>query len=198
MTAAGRALSEELLDAAVELLGRHGGPRRIRTREDTGSMQPTLAPGAEIRVDLSCTRPRIGDVFVFRQGSQLVVHRFLARVPSPRIGRCLRFRGDYGPGFDPPVRDHQLRGRVVALQRDGSWWSLDGPGARVYAAAMAQHSHFWGGLIGFVDRVGQQGGGEVRESPLARGLIRLDRTLFRWVDRWLFRALHRPADPGER
>ncbi len=63
-------MSEELLDAAVELLGRHGGPRRIRTREDTGSMQPTLAPGAEwlilVKPQFEVGRERVGKGGVVR------------------------------------------------------------------------------------------------------------------------------------
>jgi hypothetical protein len=190
-------LPNEVLDAAVELLGLGGGPRELPTREDTGSMMPTLQPGGEIRVDLSRARPRLGDITVFRQGPQLVVHRFLGRVPSPRVGWCLRCRGDYAPGFDPPVRPEDVRGRVVALEREGRWFSLDGGPARAYAVALALHDHFWGLVIGFVDRVARLGGAEERESPLTKALIRFDRASLRRVDALLFERVHRPAgEPG--
>ncbi len=158
------------------------GRRPMPTRADTDSMRPTLESGGSILVDFAATRPRVGELWVFQSKGEQVVHRYLGRVPA-RTGWSRRFRGDNRPTFDPPVRDEDLRGHVVAIERGGRWWSLTGPAPALYALGVALHDHLWGAAIGLAERVAQVGGASHGESPVVRTLVRVDRTLLRWADR---------------
>lgn len=188
------------LDAAADLLGRAGRLGRIPVVGD--SMRPTLTEGLAILVDFRPDRSQVGDLVLFRQGGALVVHRLLARVRSRRAGGpCLRTRGDGRPDLDPPVLAPSVLGRVVAVERpDGTWRSLEGPTARVYAALLAAHDHSWAALwtlAGRADRVFRKIG---LASDFKGPVARADRALLAIVDRALFRAAHRarraPAGAG--
>jgi hypothetical protein len=188
------------LDAAADLLGRAGRLGRIPVVGD--SMRPTLMAGLAILVDFRPDRTQVGDLVLFRQGGALVVHRLLARVRSRRAGPCLRTRGDGRPDLDPPVLAPSVLGRVVAVERpDGTWRSLEGPTARVYAALLAAHDHTWAALwtlAGRADRAFRRTG---LATDLKGAVARADRAVLAIVDRALFRAAHRarraPAGAGD-
>jgi len=88
-------LSPQALDAALALLGEVGGTGVLPM---IGlSMRPTLPDGSEILVDFSARSFRPGDLVVFRQNQDVVVHRYLGRAHSPDRRPCLRTRGDGMP-----------------------------------------------------------------------------------------------------
>jgi hypothetical protein len=174
------------LDIAVEMIGASGG---LRTLPVTGeSMLPTFGTDDALLVDLGARRPRAGDVVLFRSGDSLVVHRYLRRVSSRRRGDHLRMRGDGRSSFDPPVRDEDIRGIVRAIRRGGTWWSLEGSGARFWGLAVSWHDRFWGVLFAAARRFGGSRG----PSPW---IFRADRRCLRVADRALFSRFHRKVEP---
>ncbi|HKQ62516.1 MAG TPA: S24/S26 family peptidase, partial [Candidatus Polarisedimenticolaceae bacterium] len=118
----------ELLDAAVELLGRAG--RRGTVRVQGQSMTPTLASGQTLGVEFAPEALRRGDLLLFRQQDYLVVHRLLGPASFPDGRRCWRTRGDGMLALDPPVDPARVVGRVVAVQLGEEWRSLEGRWAR--------------------------------------------------------------------
>jgi len=137
-------LRPEVLDAAVELMGQAG--RHADLPVEGESMSPNLPDGSRIHVLLRPpSRPRMGDVLVFRQADSLVVHRYLCRVR--RDGReWLRTRGDGKINFDPFVDPERVLGKVLAFTYQGQRWELGGALARFYAVKIALHDLFWGFL----------------------------------------------------
>ena len=182
-----------LFQAAVELLGSSG--RQAVIPVEGMSMLPTFPPDSRILVDFSSRSPATGDIILFHQAGSMVVHRFLARVDSRHHGPCLRTRGDSLQALDPPLSDGNLLGRVIACRRSGTWYRLEGAGARVWAVMAGSHDHFWAAVAA---------GGERVDRFLTRfGLPRwlkpaagfLDRFGLWLGDRLLFRLLHRTMDP---
>lgn len=175
-----------LLAAALDLLGPNGETVVLDVTGD--SMVPTLRDGDAVRVALGRGRLRFGDVLVFVQANSVVVHRYLGPARD-RAGRpCLRTRGDGRSNLDPALDAGQVLGRVVAVRRDGAFWSLEGAGSRFYGTAIALHDLLWAAAATFGPRAASQ---------------RLDRALLRRVDALLFRPLHAraaapaPPDPSQ-
>lgn len=194
-------LPESTLDTAVDLLANASDGARYRLPVQGPSMLPTLAPGGEILVSLGRFRPALGDVALFSSVSGLVVHRCAGTRPSGDSGeRALRFRGDGRATFDPPVPYDRVRGRVVAIRRDGAWWSLEGFRARLYARALGLHALAWGFAIAVAARLERDVAGTT-ETPrgdlggLARALAAADQGLLRAVDGLAFAWMHRRSDP---
>lgn len=186
-------LPAEVLDAAVELMGRGGRGGTVRVQGQ--SMLPTLRPGELLAVRFGSQRSRTGDLLLFRQADYLVVHRLLG--PARRRGgaRRLRTRGDGVLGLDPPVDPARIVGRAIAVKRAEQWRGFESLGARLYARGLAWHDLFWaatGVAAYFVDRV-------LRRLRLPRGLIRgvgaVDRWLLQRVHGLLFERLHPPVAP---
>ena len=186
--------TEDRLAVALELIGTSGGgPRVIPVVGE--SMVPSLVEGDAVLVDLESGTLRVGNIVVFRTRTDLVVHRYLGAVRSARHGPHLRLRGDGRPTFDPPVSRSQILGVVRAVERDGVWWDLDRPGARLWGIAVAGHDRFWGLALAVLRRA---------RGAVSRGeawIARVDRGTLGLADRALFRAFHRrladpPPDPG--
>lgn len=179
-------LAVESLDAAIALLGR-GGRRGILSM--TGeSMGPTLRSGERVLVEFEARDIARGDLVLYRQLDYLVVHRVLG--PATReVDPALRTRGDGSPGLDPPLERSRIRGRVVALERDGTWYRLDGGAAAAYALGVALHDLTWAGLhavaVALDRRLGRTGAPGFAARAVAaadRGLLGLaHRVLFRWA-----------------
>jgi signal peptidase I len=177
----------------VELLGSSG--RQAVIPVEGGSMVPTFPPETVILVDFSARSPVVGDIILFHQAGSLVVHRFLARVDSRNFGPCMRTRGDSIQALDPPLLDKDLLGRVIAYRRSGTWYRLEGAGARLWAAMVGAHDYFWavvavgaGRMDGVLSRIGLG-----RRLKPAAGY--LDQIGLRLGDRILFHLLHRTMDP---
>jgi hypothetical protein len=152
-------------------------------------MEPTLPHGSEIVVDFRARAFRRGDLVVFRQGREVVVHRYLGRARFPDGRPCLRTRGDGLLYLDPPLAPEHVLGMVVLVRRAGLWRDLGGRGPRLYARLLAGHDYFWAACGVLAERL-QRG----RHSAwrLAR---RLDRALLRRADAALFARLHREVPP---
>ena len=179
-------LPPHLVDAALAMLGA-GRPATLPI--EGRSMEPTLPHGSQIVVDFTARSLRRGDLVVFRQGREVVVHRYLGKATFPDGRPCLRTRGDGLLYLDPPCAPESVLGKVLLLRRDGVWRDLRGRGAGVYAHCLAWHDFFWAACGVAAERLqrGRRGGWRLTR--------RLDRTLLRQVDALLFRRLHGEAPP---
>jgi hypothetical protein len=186
--------STDWMDAAVRLMGRAG--RRGVLRIQGISMIPTFRPGRTIEVEFGTGEVRTGEVLLFRQSGNLVVHRFLARVRSRKAGACLRTRGDGVSKLDPPLKEDAVVGRVVAVERAGGWRSLQGSRARFYAVMAAWHDHFWAAASVAAERLDRRLGKLGMPEILRRMVVPCDRLALRLADRLLFRACHRRVEPS--
>jgi hypothetical protein len=194
-TPPGGPLSPELLDAAVELMGRSGRGATLRV---TGrSMEPTLLDGQTVALELAPRALARGDLLVFRQAGYLVVHRCLGARRGPGGARELRTRGDGVPGLDPAVTLDRVLGRVVAVEGRAGWLSVRGRAARVYATAVAWHDRLWALAI----HAGHRGDALLARIGLAPRIAALaaacDHALLCTAHRMLHARVHRPAPaPG--
>ncbi|MCP3981984.1 MAG: hypothetical protein GY716_21990 [bacterium] len=181
-----RHLTPDLLDAAVDLLGRagHGGTVRIRG----SSMLPLLHEGQVVAVDFEPGRLGFGDLVLFRQVDYLVVHRLVGRGASSGGRPALRTRGDGMMAFDPWVSPERVVGRVIASQDDAGWWDLRRPGARLFGRAAGLHGAFWGRLGILAGKLG---------AGPRRAVGAVDQKLLYLVHRVCFRMFHRRRAPGE-
>lgn len=183
-------LPPHVLDAALAMLSETHGRGTLPILGH--SMEPTLPDGSAIFVDFSARRVlRPGDLVVFRQNRDLVVHRHLGNARLPDGRPCLRTRGDALLALDPGCAPESVLGRVLLLRRAGDWWDLEAAGARAYARALAWHDLFWAGLGVLAERLGR-GRGRGRVWQLVR---RADRALLRRLDAALFLRLHRRVAP---
>lgn len=74
----------------------------------TGSMEPALPIGSIVVVD-PAAEPEIGDIFAYRVGTMVVIHRMIAR-----DGDNYTFKGDANASPDiSPVADEQILGKVI-------------------------------------------------------------------------------------
>jgi hypothetical protein len=193
MTRSSAESPQELLDAAVELLGKSGRSGTFRVQGD--SMVPTLRPGRRFAVEFEPERLWPGMLLLYRQVDYLVVHRLLGD-SRRRDGRSgYRTRGDGRIALDPTLDAERIVGRVVAVEGDGAWWSLDGAGARLYARLMAWHALFWaavGAVARLCDRVPRRLG---FGTPLVALAAWIDRVLLRLVHGLGFRLCHARVPP---
>jgi len=94
--------------------------RRIVTSFQGFSMVPTIFPGAA--VEIVCEESASpGDVIVFLNRGEIVVHRLLAT-----RGEWMLTRGDANDLLDPPVCRDAMVGRVTGLYRPEAVESLAG------------------------------------------------------------------------
>jgi hypothetical protein len=183
-----------MLDAAVEMIA---DSRRIGKLVVRGtSMLPTLGEGQTVAVDFSPERLKRGDVIVFRQHDDLVVHRLVGY--GSRDGRTYyRARGDGRGYLDPPLYPERVAGRVVALRDRGAWRSLRGGAARLYGLQFAWHDYCWA-AAGVLARAGERMLSRVHlRAPLTTAVQRLDQGLLRVAHRLLFVLVHRPIGRPE-
>jgi len=174
--------------ALLMLLSERGEAIVVVTAGDT-SMAPHLSGGDAVLAVPPEGEPHRGDLLLYRQNDYWVVHRFLGRVSGNGGGHGLRTRGDGRNVLDPRLLAGDLMARVVALRRAGSWRSLDGRPARVYAELMALHDLFWA-FTGVVARKVRLGGVVAAiDFGLLRLLVPLAFPLFH-------RRIARPAAAG--
>jgi signal peptidase I len=147
-------ISDEILVAAVELLGRAGQRGTVRVQGQ--SMLPTLQSGDLLAVDFDRARLRRGGLLLYRQMEYLVVHRLLSHTTSKEGRPSLRTRGDGLSQFDPFLDPENVIGRVLATSADGKRWRDECSAlARLYGYAAAAHALSWGYVgitAGFADR----------------------------------------------
>jgi hypothetical protein len=183
-----RDLRAELLDAAIELMGRSGRIGRLPMRG--GSMLPTLRPGQIVAVEFAPWTLERGDLLVFRQGDYLVVHRYLGPAWRRDGTACLRTRGDNVPSLDPPVDRDRVLGRVLAVEDADGWWDLRGGAAGAYSVALALHGLFWAAVTVLAGKADALLLGARSTGRLRGFVVRWDRRLLGWIHRWMFALLH--------
>lgn len=192
-------LPRAVLDAAVDLIA---GPGRIALLPMTGeSMLPTLRPGQRVAVELVVEGPERGDLLLFRQVDYHVVHRYLGPTTSGDGVPCFRTRGDHVPALDAPLDPARVLGRVIAVEREGEWWDLDGAAARLYALGAALHDLFWAAAALAAGRLEARWG--AREGLLRERVVAWDRRLLGLAHRLFLRLGSRKsgalsARPGAR
>ena len=131
------------LDQALELVMAQRGQVVIPIAAGDTSMVPHLYGADEVLAVPVTGSPLAGDLLLFRQSDYWVVHRCLGRVATKDGRTGFRTRGDGRNRLDPLVIGADVRARVIALRRAGTWRSLRGTPARVYAKLMAWHGLFW-------------------------------------------------------
>ncbi len=99
-----------------------GKGNRFRFRALGGSMFPLIRSGDCLRV-APAERYCPGDILLFEREGQWCAHR-LIRIDAGTGD--LTFQGDAHAAADPPVPAHAVMGRVVAVERPGSLFRLDG------------------------------------------------------------------------
>jgi hypothetical protein len=175
-SSAGGGLPPEFLAAAVNLLFPAGGAATLDVAGN--SMIPTLRNGDAVRIALGAGRRRVGDLLVFMQAGSVVVHRYLGRASDPTGRPCLRTRGDGQGNLDPALLSENVLGRVVAIRRGGTWFTLEGAGARAYAAALALHDLFWAACAHLARRAGSESAAVLIGRLDAWLLLRADAVFF--------------------
>ena len=136
-----------LRDEALRLALEASGTVVLTIVAGDRSMEPTLYGGDAVLAVPLTGEPARGNILVFRQNDDLVVHRFLGPAKDRSGAPCLRTRGDGRGELDPPLSRENVRAKVVALRRAGTWRTLEGAMPRFYAALVAWHDLAWAGAI---------------------------------------------------
>jgi hypothetical protein len=173
-------------EQALALLLSERGLAIVPVAAGDTSMVPHLSGGDAVLAVPIAAAPGPGDLLVFRQHDYFVVHRCLGRATSRDGRRGLRTRGDGRNVLDPHVLPEDVRAKVVALRRAGSWRSLEGPKAHIYARMIAWHDLFWA-ATGFV----------ARKVGLGRVAALVDLGLLRVLVPLAFPAFHRRIPPPD-
>jgi signal peptidase I len=87
----------------------------VSLRVTGASMMPAVWPGDVVKV-CRCNRAELepGQILLYRRSGRLVAHRIVRAE-----GDLLITRGDAVPNEDPPVREADVLGRLVRIQRRG-------------------------------------------------------------------------------
>lgn len=90
---------------------------KLRLRVHGWSMLPTVMPGDTLVVE-SVTGDNIaeGEIVLFQRERRFFIHRVVQRSEDKRE---LFTRGDAMPQADPPVKGHELLGKVLYIERNG-------------------------------------------------------------------------------
>jgi hypothetical protein len=159
---------------------------RIEVSSVTQSMAPQFVGGERLAWCRLEAAPRRGDLLLYLQRPGPIVHRLLGRAADG----SWRTKGDNRPLRDLlTVPDRDVLGRIVAFERDGAVWSLEGRGARGYARAAALLSQ--AGDLGY--RAAGLGDAVLRRALFFLGERAHGEILRRpawWVQRQSQRALH--------
>ena len=120
-TSAPRAV--DLFSAAVDSLLEAG--LSVRFRAGGRSMTPTVRDGEYLIVSpMDSTHVGRGDIVFCQTRRGPVAHRVCDIQPAPDNSKRYVLYGDASLDSDLPVAAHQLRGRVVGVERDGKQMSL--------------------------------------------------------------------------
>src|SRR5262245_28173550 len=113
-------------DEALKLALASRGAAVVTIVPGDRSMEPTLSGGDALLVVPLPAEPSVGDILVFRQNADLIVHRYLGRARTPDGNPCWRTRGDGRAELDPPLDPSAVRARAAALRVAGTWRPVDG------------------------------------------------------------------------
>lgn len=123
-----------LLDTAIQLWKTQDKRHWIAVTGN--SMLPLMRAGDQVLVVHNCSHIQPGDVIVFWQSNQLIVHRVIRVEPTPATLRFLT-KGDNGLAFDPMVSADQVIGKVLAVRRADRETLLDTQGWRLLGTSIA-------------------------------------------------------------
>ncbi len=99
---------------------------RVRFRATGESMHPTIRAGETVTVEpVARGDVRFADIILYRSGEALVAHRVAGRGAPAAEVRTFLVRGDAADGYDVPVEEGQVLGRVVTVERGGRSIPLD-------------------------------------------------------------------------
>ena len=143
---------------------------RIEVSRATQSMAPLFLGGECLAWRRTESTPRTGELLLYLQRPGPIVHRIVGRAAAGGW----RTKGDNRPACDVlAVSERDVLGRIVAFERGGEVFSLEGRGARCYALAAA-----------FLSRAGDLG---YRAAALGDAVLRRPAW---WAQRLSQRALH--------
>lgn len=159
---------------------------RIEVSRATQSMAPLFLGGERLAWCRTDAAPRTGELLLYLQRPGPIVHRVVGRAAAG----SWRTKGDNRPACDfLPVSGREVLGRIVAFERGGEVFSLEGRGARCYALAAAFLSR--AGDLGY--RAATLGDAVLRRALFLRGEA-ADRERLRrpawWAQRLSQHALH--------
>ena len=186
--------SPEEIDGGLKLMLSEGRVVFLPSKPDTASMLPTLHPGQRVAVARAGELLERGDLLLFRQTGDRVVHRYLGPATDANGAPCLRTRGDNNPTLDAPLDPAGVIGRVIAIERDGGWVELDSAAARLYGLGAALHDLFWAvaaHAAGKLDTLLGRPDGTLRQR-----IVNCDRGLLAAAHRLFLRFARRREDPG--
>lgn len=101
------------------------------------SMYPTIMANETVLVKpIDCAAVRKGDIILYRDSGRLIAHRVVginfhagnvysthpASVTQSsilRLHHCFSLRGDASQSCDEPVKDEQILGKVISIERNG-------------------------------------------------------------------------------
>ena len=97
----------------------------LRVRVCGESMYPFIRPGATIIIKATQLQDLVkGDLVLYYVQNRLVTHRVLGKKKS-NAQITLLIKGDAVAYFDHPVQEHQIIGKVAALEKNGRVTRLD-------------------------------------------------------------------------
>ena len=167
-------------DEALRLALASRGTALVTIVPGDRSMEPTLRGGDAILAVPLTGGPARGDLIVFRQNDDLVVHRYIGPARTPAGESCWRTRGDGRMELDPPLHPSSARARAAAVRVGGVWRSVEGRSSRLYARLIAWHDLAWAGAIHVARPLG-----------LAAPVAAIDRALLRLATRAALPWVHR-------
>jgi signal peptidase I len=96
------------------------GGLRIRFRTAGASMSPTIRDGEVVIVEPAAPESiRAGDIVLAASERGPLVHRVTGRAKGDGSGDLFILRGDASITADVPIPGDRIRGRVIAVERDG-------------------------------------------------------------------------------
>lgn len=166
-------LPTEVVEATLDVWSRAGEQHLLPILGR--SMLPLIRAGDQVLVAHGWANVRRGDVIVFLQEKKMVAHRLL-RIHKDDTVTTFITKGDNVPYLDPPVSDHQVVGRVLKIERDGRWLSIDTPIWRRLGWLIAVSMLVWITFYNWGRRLRHRLWGE-QPNHLASGVQRSTRNL---------------------
>lgn len=143
-------LPRPVIEAALDLWSQAGREHWIAVVGT--SMFPLIRNGDRLLVQHGDVGVQRGDVVVFRRDAALIAHRVM-KITFVESSRLLVTKGDNAGAFDAPIPDHQIVGKVLGIERDKKYMSLDTTawkilGASIVYASLASARWFdWGSQL---------------------------------------------------
>jgi len=109
------------------------------------SMLPRIKEGDELLVQHGTYRIRLGDVVVFKAAGELITHRLLS-IKRHSDRKIYLMKGDNRRGFDGPIPESSVVGRVVRIRRGHKSIDLERSHTRFLNLGMAAFSYAVGCL----------------------------------------------------